>query len=153
MKATILLASVALCACSAEPQPGNAGTVETNTALVVRNEAIIIAPKASPTPPSALASVTEAAPEATSAFNEQQLAAYPKARGLPGDVQHFIANYEECEHWAGEEPYDAERRNEIAAAVEETCRGIDAKLHDLTNRYRSSPDVAAALASYEKVGL
>ncbi len=147
MKATIMLASVLLCACSAEPQPGNAEAVEAGTTLAVRNEAAIIAPKASPTP---LATPT---PEAVPVFNEQQLAAYPKARGLPGDVQHFIARYEDCEHWAGEEPYDAERGNEISAAIEETCRGIDARLRELTNQYRSSPDVAAALASYETVGL
>ncbi|MGY4395098.1 hypothetical protein ACVWZA_000259 [Sphingomonas sp. UYAg733] len=145
MKATILFASVALCACSTEPQPGNAMAGKARAAPMVHNEAVIIAPKVSPTP---FAPTAETDP----AFNEQQLVAYPKARGLPGDVQHFIARYEDCQHWAGEEPYDAERGNEISAAIEETCRGIDAKLRKLTTRYRSSPDVAATLARYKTVG-
>lgn len=38
-------------------------------------------------------------------------------RGLPRPVAAFIERIVYCEHWAGEEPYDAERRAEISAAL------------------------------------
>jgi hypothetical protein len=45
---------------------------------------------------------------------------------LPRDVQAFVDRYDECEHWLGEEPYDAARRREINRAIKKVCTGIDA---------------------------
>jgi hypothetical protein len=34
-------------------------------------------------------------------------------KGQPQDAALFIDRYVECNHWGGEEPYDAERKKEI----------------------------------------
>ncbi|BBP82675.1 hypothetical protein PHLH8_23170 [Pseudomonas sp. Pc102] len=70
---------------------------------------------------------------------------------LPGDVASFAERYANCEHFLGEEPYDAERAKELAQAVEELCTGIDAQLDALRQRYRDDAAVTQALAGYEKV--
>lgn len=40
------------------------------------------------------------------------------AKGMPEDIAFFIARTAECNHWAGEEPYDKDRANYIRNAVE-----------------------------------
>lgn len=44
---------------------------------------------------------------------------------LPPDVQAFVDRYDECEHWLGEEPYDAARKREINRAIKKVCTRID----------------------------
>ena len=39
------------------------------------------------------------------------------AAKLPADVTAFLDRRVNCDHWTGEEPYDAERRAEIEAAI------------------------------------
>ncbi len=48
-----------------------------------------------------------------------------EARGLPADVQQVIVDHSDCEHWAGEEPYDAARRREIHRGIAASCKGLD----------------------------
>jgi hypothetical protein len=64
---------------------------------------------------------------------------------LPPDVLRYATQREECEHWHGEEPYDAQRRREIAAGICKSCLGIDAKLARLKRRYAGHPHVMAHL--------
>ena len=40
------------------------------------------------------------------------------AKGMPEDIAFFIARTAECNHWAGEEPYDKDRASDIRNAVE-----------------------------------
>lgn len=74
---------------------------------------------------------------------------YPDAAGMPADVQDFIVDYDDCQHWLGEEPYDADREREIDEAVGELCPKIDARRVRLMKRYRANPSVSARLAKYE----
>lgn len=86
-------------------------------------------------------------------LTEAQLKAYPEARGLPADVQQFIVNHSDCEHWAGEEPYDAARRREIDRGIAASCKGLDASAVTLRKRYAKHPKISALLRNYETVGL
>ncbi len=61
------------------------------------------------------------------------------AASLPPDVQTYVAERQNCDHFRGEEPYDAERRREIEAALERYCRGTDARLMGLKKKYRNGP--------------
>jgi hypothetical protein len=81
-----------------------------------------------------------------------ELKAYPDARGLPADVQHFIMRHDDCLHWAGEEPYDADRRREIERGVATACTGLDASAVTLRHRYAKNMKIRATLRNYEAVG-
>lgn len=61
------------------------------------------------------------------------------AASLPSDVQTFVAERENCDHFRGEEPYDAERKREIEAALDRYCGGTDARLQGLKKKYRNAP--------------
>jgi hypothetical protein len=67
---------------------------------------------------------------------------------LPPDVRAFIARRGSCEHWLGEEPYDAARRREIDRAVAADCTGADRTLKQLRVKYRGHRRVLNALARY-----
>lgn len=70
----------------------------------------------------------------------------------PADVRAFIEQHEACRHWATEEPYDEERRKEIAAGVERDCHGVDRKLGELRNKYKNDSAVRRRLAEFEDAG-
>jgi hypothetical protein len=53
----------------------------------------------------------------------------------PRDVRCFVENAVMCEHFAGEEPYDAERGKEIAKAVKKQCSAAQSKLKFLKIKY------------------
>lgn len=74
-------------------------------------------------------------------------AAQPKA--FPDEVTHFMVHRDGCDHFRGEEPYDAERRAYLEESVAELCTGTDAKLAQLRQRYADDPDVVTALSGYE----
>ncbi|WP_332809076.1 hypothetical protein [Stenotrophomonas sp.] len=40
---------------------------------------------------------------------------------MPADVRAFIERENTCQHFAGEEPYDAQRRKELEDAMDEVC--------------------------------
>ncbi|WP_377296524.1 hypothetical protein [Rhizobium sp. SGZ-381] len=75
-------------------------------------------------------------------------AASASGRDLPADVSAFVAKREQCDHFREEPPGDAARRQEIAAALEASCRGTDARLKALKQKYRSGP-VRALLDGFE----
>jgi len=82
------------------------------------------------------------------------LAAAPATeRPLPADVRRFIDKRDTCEHWIGEEGYDAARRREINRNVRQSCTGVDRELDRLRRSYRRNPRVLAALKDYYKVNL
>ena len=67
-------------------------------------------------------------------------------KGQPADVILFIDRYVECNHWGGEEPYDAERRKEILIAVTRLrCLQLDADEKVLLKKYQSKPGVSKAI--------
>lgn len=71
---------------------------------------------------------------------------------LPEDVQRLLADREACDHWRGEDPYDAERKAAIDWAVCHSCTGTDAKLAALKKKYRNNAAVMEKLnAQFEKV--
>lgn len=44
--------------------------------------------------------------------------ARPRHRVIPADVRRFADRVEQCQHWAGEEAYDAARRRQIDQAFD-----------------------------------
>lgn len=68
---------------------------------------------------------------------------------FPQEVTAFMVDRDGCDHFRGEEPYDAERRAYIAENVAELCTGTDARLTLLRRRYAENPSVIAALKGYD----
>ena len=93
------------------------------------------------------------AAKARKGLSEAELKIYPEARGFPSNVQRFMVKRADCEHWIGEEGYDAPRKREIERAVRLTCTGVDRELDRLRKTYRRNPRVLAALKDYDKVNL
>jgi hypothetical protein len=67
-------------------------------------------------------------------------------KGQPKDVALFMDRYVQCNHWGGEEPYDADRRKEILAAVTRLrCQQLDADEKALLKKYWNTPSVSDAI--------
>ena len=71
------------------------------------------------------------------------------AVALPAEVLAFKAQREACDHFRGEEGYDAERRAFLAQALAKTCTGTDRALAALRERFAAQPAVLAALKDFE----
>jgi hypothetical protein len=66
----------------------------------------------------------------------------------PYDVARFLDRRMNCDHWAGEEPYDADRRREIDAAIRHLrCDAIARDERRIRKRYASRPAVLELLDS------
>jgi hypothetical protein len=93
--------------------------------------------------PGATAAPPAPAPQAAS-DDPPLLAALRK--GMPPDVSDFIRRAVVCNHWAGEEPYDEERRAQINAAVQSLgCRALDADQAALLSRHARNAQVQARI--------
>jgi hypothetical protein len=68
---------------------------------------------------------------------------------LPKEVQAFVDKRESCDHWRGEDGYDAERQKDIDWSLCQACTGTDAELARLQRKHRGNARVAAALAGFE----
>lgn len=69
-------------------------------------------------------------------------------RGQPKDVAAIAERIAMCRHFAGEEPYDAARRKEIASAMKKyRCDKLDTDEAVLRKRYK---DNHAAIAVLQK---
>lgn len=80
----------------------------------------------------------------TSRAAEDPLAALKK--GLPPEVAEMIERTVGCSHWAGEEPYDDERKKEISAALKELkCDRLTRDEASISKRYANRPKVIDAL--------
>lgn len=67
-------------------------------------------------------------------------------KGVPKDVASFIDRTFECNHWGGEEPYDAKRAKQIERAVKRLrCDGLPRDEKKLRKKYRNNPKVLKAL--------
>jgi len=67
-------------------------------------------------------------------------------RGSPRDVSDFIVRRVDCNHWAGEEAIDDERRQEIQDAMDRlNCQAIDEDERSLRHSYANNPKVLRAL--------
>lgn len=64
---------------------------------------------------------------------------------MPAGVQAFLARENTCQHFAGEEPYDDERRRELEEASAKYCEGREKIFTDLVARHRGDCAVRAAL--------
>jgi hypothetical protein len=81
---------------------------------------------------------------------EDDLAAM--AKSLPRDVRAFIERKSECNHWAGEDPYDAARGKEIERAVARLkCEALDRDEANLKRRYAKDAAVHKALAQADEI--
>ncbi len=75
-------------------------------------------------------------------------------KGMPADVSDFIRRAVVCNHWAGEEPYDEDRRAQIAAAVGSLrCRELDADQASLRAAYAGNPEVLRRLSQSRRTPL
>jgi hypothetical protein len=67
-------------------------------------------------------------------------------KDMPRDVIALIDRHVECAHWSGEEPYDAERRKEIEAAVARLrCMKLDADEKRILKKYLGNEKVLRSL--------
>ena len=66
---------------------------------------------------------------------------------LPAEVTAFVERWETCMHFAGEEPYDEERKKQIADAFAQHCPGNDATLQSLEAKYGNDAAVMTRLKS------
>ncbi len=62
------------------------------------------------------------------------------------DVRDFLQRLKDCQHWMGEEGYDAARRAEISAAYAKLrCATLDADEKTLKSHYGGNPALLKAL--------
>ncbi|PPT74309.1 hypothetical protein XaplCFBP3122_17365 [Xanthomonas arboricola pv. populi] len=72
----------------------------------------------------------------------------PGLCGMPEDVRMLVEDYDTCEHFTGEEPYDADRRHEIEVAIARFCTPAPARLATLMQQYRNNAQVSDWLRKY-----
>lgn len=73
----------------------------------------------------------------------------PPATGIPAEVTQLLARWETCWHFAGEEPYDAERAKQIADGIAKSCPGNDEERARLATKYAQRADVMRELAKLD----
>ena len=101
-------------------------------------EQAAVAPEPAPVPPEAMA----APAPAPQTVDEDPPRLAGLRRDMPPDVSDFIRRAVVCNHWAGEEPYDDERRAQINLAVQTLrCRELDADQLALAKQYHDNVDV------------
>jgi hypothetical protein len=68
------------------------------------------------------------------------------AMGVEPEVLSWVSRREHCEHWQGEEPYDDDRRTQIAAAVQRLrCDALDTDEAALRAAYAENTSTLALL--------
>ena len=75
-------------------------------------------------------------------------AAMAQAR-LPEDVARFIERRDACDHFRGEEAYDAKRRQFLEQETAKLCVGSDKQLAELRKKYAGNKAVITKLDDYE----
>ena len=106
------------------------------------------APPAAPVPVTVLPAVPAlpAMAPVPPAANEDPPPLAALRKGMPADVSDFIRRAVVCNHWAGEEPYDEDRRAQISAAVQGLrCRALDADQAVLSRKYAGRAEVLGRL--------
>jgi len=100
------------------------------------------APASRPAPPASPASPLQPA-------SADPALAATATDALPSDVLAFIARRDQCDHFRGEEAYDAKRAAFLAAALQRTCHGSDRALATLRQQHAGNAAVQAALKDYD----
>ena len=95
-----------------------------------------------------------AVPAKPEPVNEEAPGVRALQEGMPPEVQDFIRRAVNCNHWAGEEPYNEERRAQMAAAVSSLrCRELDTDQKELRSRYAKDAAVLARIAQSRRTPL
>lgn len=68
---------------------------------------------------------------------------------LPDEIAKFVERRDGCEHFVGEEGYDAERTAFLTKNIVELCTGSKKQLIALRQKYKANPVVSAALQKYD----
>ena len=68
---------------------------------------------------------------------------------LPEDVARFIERRDACDHFRGEEAYDAKRREFLEEQTLKLCVGTDKQLAELKMKYAGNKAVITKLEDYE----
>jgi hypothetical protein len=102
-------------------------------------------PSSSPSPPAPPAMPSMIAPVGAPA------SAAAKVAGLPEEVTHLSDRISQCEHFAGEEPYDAERGVFLRQQIAANCPGNAAELKRLRQKYAANPAVTKHLTALEAI--
>jgi hypothetical protein len=68
---------------------------------------------------------------------------------LPRDIIQFMERRDACNHFRGEESYDAERRKVLEDKTRQLCLGTDRKLAALKLKYKNQAKVLVRLGEYE----
>jgi hypothetical protein len=69
------------------------------------------------------------------------------ARTSPVDL--FTTHRDQCDHFRGEEPFNAARAREIATKMKRYCTGTDRELRRLRKKYAHDPRILKRLSQYE----
>lgn len=69
--------------------------------------------------------------------------------GIPAEVTKLVERWEICWHFAGEEPYDAERAKQIQDGVAKSCPGNEEERARLEAKYAGRADVMRELAKLD----
>jgi hypothetical protein len=88
---------------------------------------------------------TDTAPTVMAATTQNTTNAQP---ALPDDVAKFVERRDRCEHFVGEEGYDAERAAFLTKNIVELCTGSKTQLVGLRQKYKANPLVTTALQKY-----
>ena len=70
---------------------------------------------------------------------------------LPEEVTALRAHWETCWHFSGEEPYDAERRKQIADGQAKSCPGNAEERERLRVKWKDRADVQKALRDLDEM--
>ena len=150
-KTVLLTLACLMAACSQQPNqsPAPTGPVQTN----------IRAPASKEMPPGKTGAPDPTTPTTAAAQADLPVTEDPPAlkalrEGMPPDVSEFIRRAVICNHWAGEEPYDDDRREQINRAVKRMgCLELDADQKALRSRYASQGEVLKRISQSRKTPL
>lgn len=139
-KWTACAALLLLAAChQGDPAQEDAHEVAVTIAPASSSPSFPPSPAAPPATPSMIAPVS--APPSAKA----------KVAALPEEVARLSERITACEHFAGEEGYDAERAAFLTKRVAATCPGNAAELQRLRKKYAANPAVTKHLATLEAI--
>ncbi len=95
--------------------------------------------------------VAPASAPASAAPAASEPAAASAAAALPADMQAQAEHAELCEHFAGEEPYDADRRKQIEDAIEANCKPLKEALPALIAAHGGDPALKPTLDHWAEI--
>jgi len=72
-----------------------------------------------------------------------------RTASIPAEVAKLVERWATCWHFAGEEPYDAERAKQIQDGVAKSCPGNEEERARLEAKYAGRADVMRELAKLD----